>query len=203
MQTLLDIMRTLRAPDGCPWDQKQTHDSLRPYLLEEAAEAVDVLHTGDTDKMTEELGDVLLQIAFHAVIAEEEGTFGYNDIEKSIVDKLVRRHPHVFDSVEVKDADEVVTNWQAIKAGEKGASAADEVPHSLSALMRAAELGKKLRWLTVSKEDVVAAVDNPQGLEPHEHVGQLLLTIVDYARAQGVNPELALRDAASQRAETK
>ena len=122
MQRLLETLRTLRAPDGCPWDREQTHASLRPYLLEEAAEAVDALATGDGKAVTEELGDVLLQIAFHATIAEEAGTFAYEDIEKAIVDKLVRRHPHVFGDVSVKDSAEVVANWQAIKAQENGAA---------------------------------------------------------------------------------
>lgn len=203
MQDLLEIMRTLRGPGGCPWDQKQTHDSLRPYLLEEAAEAVDVLHTGNADKMSEELGDVLLQVAFHAVIAEEDGSFTYEDIEQSIIDKLVRRHPHVFEDVEVTDADEVVMNWQAIKASEKGASPVEDVPHSLPALMRAAELGKKLNWPAVQKEAVAEAVSQAQEAQAHRQIGQLLLAVVDYARSLGVNPELALRDAAALRAETQ
>jgi XTP/dITP diphosphohydrolase len=96
MEKLLETMRRLRAPDGCPWDREQTHESLRPYLLEEAAEAVDALATADPKVMADELGDVLLQVAFHAVVAEEAGTFGYVDIEASIVEKLVRRHPHIF-----------------------------------------------------------------------------------------------------------
>ena len=116
-------------------------------MLEEAAEAADALHTGNAGEMADELGDVLLQVAFHAVIAEEAETFSYLDIETSIVEKLIRRHPHVFGEVSVKDTDEVVTNWQAIKATEKGKKAshpADSVPRSLPALLRAQELGKKL-----------------------------------------------------------
>ncbi|CAN5669655.1 hypothetical protein BH23DEI1_BH23DEI1_24270 [soil metagenome] len=119
MQELLEIMRTLRAPDGCPWDREQTHESLRPYLLEEAAEAVDALASGDPLTMADELGDVLLQVAFHAVIAEEAGTFAYDDVERAIVEKLRRRHPHVFADVRVADAAHVVRNWQAIKAEER------------------------------------------------------------------------------------
>ena len=201
MQRLLEIMRRLRGPDGCPWDREQTHDSLRPYLLEEAAEAADVLHTDDAERMSEELGDVLLQVAFHAVIAEEAGTFGYDAIETSIVDKLVRRHPHVFGEVEVADADEVLSNWQAIKAAEKAAEekGASAVPNSLPALMRAQELGKTLGWPALSEEDLAqrAASAAPTA----ESVGELLLGVVDYARACGVNAELALRDAAAARAD--
>ena len=120
MNELLTIMRRLRGPGGCPWDQKQTHESLRPYLLEEAAEAVDALATNDPQHVADELGDVLLQVAFHAVVAEEAKTFSYDDIEQAIVQKLIRRHPHVFGEVQVSGADEVVANWQAIKEKEKG-----------------------------------------------------------------------------------
>ena len=202
MQRLLEIMRTLRGPGGCPWDQEQTHESLRPYLLEEAAEAADALHTGDAGEMADELGDVLLQVAFHAVIAEEAETFSYADVETSIVEKLVRRHPHVFGEVEVKDADEVFTNWQAIKATEKGkkkSSPADSVPRSLPALMRAHELGKKLEWSQPGKGGVLEAVSKAE--ETSTGVGEMLLAVVDYARGHGVNPELALRDAVQARAE--
>ena len=197
-------MRTLRAPGGCPWDQEQTHESLRPYLLEEAAEAADALHTGDASEMADELGDVLLQVAFHAVIAEEAETFSYEDIETSIVEKLIRRHPHVFGEVKVKDAGEVFTNWQAIKATEKGrkkANPADSVPRSLPALLRAAELGKKLEWSKLDKEEMLNAVSQTDVTEAG--IGEALLALVDYARSCGVNPELALRDAAQARAQTE
>lgn len=192
-------MRRLRAPDGCPWDREQTHETLRPYLLEEAAEAVDALSSGDPGAITEELGDVLLQVAFHAVIAEESGRFSYADVETSIVEKLERRHPHVFGEVKVSGAEQVVANWQAIKAAEKGQgelSPADRVPRSLSALMRAAELGRKLGWEAGSREGVARRLEG-------DDVGALLLAVVDYARAQGVNPELALREAADARAEQR
>lgn len=210
MNTLLDIMRQLRAPDGCPWDQQQTHASLRPYLLEEAAEAVDAITADDAEAMADELGDVLLQVAFHAVIAEEDGRFSYGDIEGAIVDKLVRRHPHVFGTTEVADADEVVANWQAIKAKEKAAqqavSPADKVPRSLPALLRAFELSKKLGWqpsqtsLSLEKTPEKTPAKTPADSNAHEQVGNMLLAVVDYARQHGVNPELALREAADVRA---
>ncbi|WP_084474214.1 MazG family protein, partial [Deinococcus pimensis] len=145
MHRLLDTMRVLRSPGGCPWDREQTHLSLRPYLLEEAAEAVDALSTGDDAAVVGELGDVLLQVAFHSVIAEQEGRWRYADVEDAIVEKLVRRHPHVFGSVTVRGADEVVANWQAIKARERGGrekTAAERVPSALGALAREAELQK-------------------------------------------------------------
>ena len=194
MDTLLETMRRLRAPDGCPWDREQTHESLKPYLLEEAAEAVDAV--GDPAELAGELGDVLLQVAFHSVIAEESGDFSYADVERSIVSKLERRHPHVFGDVKVSGADEVVTNWNAIKVQERGeADASRQVPHGLPALMRAAELSKVHGWDAPSKE---VLAERYASLEPTPGaVGELLRQLASYARANGVNPELALRDALS------
>jgi MazG family protein len=187
MEKLLTIMRRLRAPDGCPWDREQTHDSLRAHLLEEAAEAVDAIASGDSAQMTDELGDVLLQVAFHAVIAEEDGTFGYEDIEARIVDKLIRRHPHVFGEVQVTSADDVLTNWNAIKAQENGGRAR-RVPNSLPALMRAYAL-------TEAAVDTGTLQHALATLEPSpESIAGLLQAVVAYAKAQGVNPELALRE---------
>lgn len=201
MDKLLATMRLLRAPNGCPWDREQTHESLRPYLLEEAAEAVDALSSGDPVKMADELGDVLLQVAFHAVVAEEAGTFAYDTIEDSIVAKLERRHPHIFGEIEVADAAEVKRNWDAIKREEHGGAErppAERVPRSLSALLRAYELGKKLEWNEGERDEIVAALTSPESDEAS--IGALLLAVVDYARAAGVNPELALRQAADARA---
>jgi MazG family protein len=203
MEKLLETMRRLRAPDGCPWDREQTHESLRPYLLEEAAEAVDALGTADPKVMADELGDVLLQVAFHAVVAEEAGTFGYPEIETSIVEKLVRRHPHVFGDTDVADAAEVKRNWQRIKTEERGGvepTPAERVPRSLPALMRAAELGKKLGWAGGKQESIVQALTASQTMPDEQSIGELLLAVVDYARAEGINPELALRRAADARA---
>lgn len=203
MDELLKTMRRLRAPDGCPWDREQTHESLRPYLLEEAAEAVDALGTADPIVMADELGDVLLQVAFHAVVAEEAGTFGYSEIEASIVEKLVRRHPHVFGDTDVVDAAEVTRNWERIKTEERGGTQptpAERVPRSLPALMRAAELGKKLGWAEGGPDDVARVLTASQTTPDEQSIGELLLAVVDYARAEGVNPELALRRAADARA---
>lgn len=201
MQKLLEVMRRLRAPEGCPWDREQTHQSLRPYLLEEAAEAVDALAEGEPQEICEELGDVLLQVAFHAVIAEEEGTFGYPDVERTVVEKLMRRHPHVFGEVRVADAGEVVRNWQQIKASEKPQAerGADAVPRSLPALMRAEELGEKLGWPAADAEAVRERLEAAAREPGARAVGELLLAVVDLARAQGVRAELALRDATEAR----
>jgi XTP/dITP diphosphohydrolase len=199
MEKLLEVMRRLRGPGGCPWDREQTHESLRPYLLEEAAEAVDALSREDSQAVAEELGDVLLQIAFHAVIAEEAATFRYHDIESAIVDKLIRRHPHVFSDTKVAGAAEVVRNWQAIKAGEKAQpDGAEAVPRSLPALMRASRLGKVLAWPPGTAQDVERALAHAE-VDPSA-IGALLLAVVDYARARDVDPELALREAMDARA---
>jgi XTP/dITP diphosphohydrolase len=197
MQDLLTIMRRLRGPGGCPWDQEQTHASLRPYLLEEAAEAVDAIDAGSPAELAGELGDVLLQVAFHSVIAEEAGTFAYAEVERGIVDKLVRRHPHVFGDVTVSGSGQVVANWQAIKAAEQGGRArraADRVPSSLGALARegAAQKLAASAGTDGSREHLSrtldTAPDTPQG------VATVLAAVVAWARAQGTDPELALRD---------
>ena len=194
MQELLKIMRRLRAPDGCPWDLQQTHESLRTYLLEEAAEAVDAITEGKSDEIVEELGDVLLQIAFHSVIAEQANSFSYSDIEHAIVAKLIRRHPHVFADIKVESADEVVANWQEIKSTEKTKkSPLDSVPKSLTSLMRAAELSKKLAWEVPSKADLQEKTEALTATD--EDIGKLLLAIASFSKANGINPEIALREA--------
>ena len=203
MQRLLEIMRALRAPDGCPWDREQTHESLRPHLLEEAAEAVDALGHGTDADAVEELGDVLLHIAFHAVIAEEEGAYDYQAIEEAIVGKLVRRHPHVFGDRDVDGADAVVANWEAIKAEERAAAgktpatAADAVPRSLPALKRAAALDRALGWELPADDaelSPAAAGDDP------DRLGRLLLAAAQAARRAGLDPEILLRDVSDARA---
>lgn len=195
MQELLKTLRRLRAPDGCPWDQEQTHASLRPYLLEEAAEAADAISKGDLTELRGELGDVLLQVAFHSVIAEEAGEFSYQDVERSIVDKLVRRHPHVFGDVQVSGSEEVISNWQAIKAGEWGGQprrAADQVPRALGALAREAQV-QKLAQLhkDPARTQLRQAVGEVPGTEAG--VAALLAAAVAWARGLGIDPEVALR----------
>ena len=193
MQELLITMRRLRAPDGCPWDREQTHETLRPYLLEEAAEAADAISAGDLSELPGELGDVLLQVAFHSVIAEEAGTFSYAEVERGIVDKLVRRHPHVFGTVSVSGSDEVVSNWQAIKVQEQGGKErplSRQIPAALGALAREAQAQKLTKQSRGSAEDVIAALNTADG---EAGLGALLAAAVALARAQGVDPEVALR----------
>ncbi len=189
MEKLLEVMRRLRAPDGCPWDRKQTHESLVPYLLEEAAEAADAILAGDVERMKEELGDVLLQVAFHSVIGEEEGTFTYPEVEEAIVNKLIHRHPHVFGDVEVKDADEVLRNWEKLKEKEgKKKTPCDEVPAALGALARAKKIEDKLGYPEGSPERVKAALEAGD-------LERLLLEVVALFRARGEDPEATLRKA--------
>ena len=200
MEALLEIMRRLRGPGGCPWDQEQTHDSLRRHLLEEAAEAVDAIASGDPRGLADELGDVLLQVAFHAVIGEEAGTFGYADVESAIVEKLVRRHPHVFGDVHVDDADHVLRNWQAIKEGERGGvprSAAERVPRSLPGLRRAADLAAALAWPT---DDALAARPLRDLAGDPDTLAAALLELAAAAGRAGHDPELLLRDLVERRA---
>ncbi|GAA5512032.1 nucleoside triphosphate pyrophosphohydrolase [Deinococcus carri] len=198
MQDLLQTLRRLRAPDGCPWDREQTHESLRPYLLEEAAEAVDAVGEGPA-ALCGELGDVLLQVAFHAVIAEEEGTFGYAEVERGIVEKLVRRHPHVFGDVQVSGAAEVETNWEVIKTAERGGrprSAADRVPASLGALARETQAQKLGGREKSGKEAVQAALHAAP--DTAEGIADVLSAVVAWARSAGVEAEVALRERTAQ-----
>jgi len=146
---LVDLMAALRAPNGCPWDRKQTHESLRPYLLEETYEVLDTLDRKDGKKLPEELGDVLLQVLFHSQIASEAGTFTIDDVLDHLTDKLIRRHPHVFpngsDDPTPTNADQVVARWEDIKRSERQAagrpeSVLDGVPNTLPALLRAYQI---------------------------------------------------------------
>ena len=193
MQELLTVMRRLRGPGGCPWDQEQTHESLRPYLLEEAAEAADAVAQGP-QALADELGDVLLQVAFHSVIAEEEGTFAYAEVERGIVEKLIRRHPHVFGETQVSGSEEVVSNWQAIKAAERGGrprSAADRVPAALGALAREAKTQKLAGRAKTGRDELAAALNTAPDSE--SGVAEVLAAAVAWARSLGVDPEVALR----------
>ncbi len=191
MDKLLDVMRQLRAPGGCPWDRQQTHASLRPYLLEEAAEAVDAITEGDPEKMAEELGDVLLQVAFHSVIGEEEGTFDYDDVERAIVEKLIERHPHVFGNRELNTAEEVLANWEKQKEEKRGPETpCAKVPKSLPALARGYELARKL--------ELSASRDAAQNALARGDLTQALWEVVKLFAAARENPEVALREKLSE-----
>ncbi len=200
---LVAVMDRLRSPGGCPWDAEQTHESLVEYLVEEAYEAVEAIETSDDAALREELGDLLLQVVFHARIAEEhDEPWSIDDVAAGIVDKLVSRHPHVFADVDAATAAEVEANWAALKAAEKGrASITDGVPQALPALVLAAKLMSRAKRVDVqpAAEDAAqvaaAAVASVAASRPDAEsaYGDLLLALVAQARADGVDAEQALR----------
>jgi len=149
IRQVLEVMAALRAPDGCPWDREQDHQTLRWHAVEEVYELLDAIEAGDEPEMVEELGDLLLQVVFHARLGEERGTFDFDAVCRVLVEKLVRRHPHVFGDVEVRDVDQVWANWEKIKRAEKEGSirerksALDGIPRRMPSLMRAQKLVKK------------------------------------------------------------
>ncbi|MFN3592775.1 MAG: nucleoside triphosphate pyrophosphohydrolase, partial [Thermaurantiacus sp.] len=141
---LVEVMATLRGPDGCPWDREQSFQTIAPYTVEEAHEVADAIARGDMDALKDELGDLLLQVVFHARMAEEEKAFSLKEVAEGIVAKLERRHPHVFGAQEALSADEVTANWEAIKAAEQPrASELDGIAPGLPALMRAQKIGRR------------------------------------------------------------
>lgn len=201
MQRLLEIMRQLRAPNGCPWDQEQTHQSLRPYLLEEAAEAVDAISTGTPLEVADELGDVLLQVAFHAVIAEETLEYSYETIENGIVEKLIRRHPHVFGDVVAPDSTTVKKNWDEIKKLEREGKPehhpAQRVPRALGALARGVEIHKALEVPKGSRAAVLTALENSG--DDANGAADVLEAVIAWTRGLKENPEVLLRERLEQK----
>ncbi|MCS6868115.1 MazG family protein [Thermus sp.] len=185
MERLLEVMRRLRGPGGCPWDRAQTHASLVPYLLEEASEAADALLEGSPQAMAEELGDVLLQVAFHSVIAEEEGRFTYGDVERGIVEKLIRRHPHVFGEASAHTPEEVKARWEALKAEEGKEERPCGLPQHLPTLLRAYELQR--RGVEPGSEEGLRAALERGDLE------EALWNLVGLFAKRGLDPESALR----------
>ncbi|HHB90305.1 MAG TPA: MazG family protein [Anaerolineae bacterium] len=192
-EDLQEIIAHLRAPDGCPWDRKQTHQTLRPYLLEETYEVLDALDAEDSQALKEELGDLLIQIALHVQIATEEGEFKLADVIAHVVDKLIRRHPHVFGDVNVTDAEEVARNWEAIKQREreengqqaKKQTLLDGIPAALPALARAQTYASRLAR-------VGYPLPEPAGWT-EEELGWALMRLAEQAEASGLDAEAALR----------
>lgn len=187
-------MNTLRSPGGCPWDAEQTHESLIKYLLEESYEFVDAVQSDNRVDMREELGDVLLQVYFHARMAEEHPTdpFSIEDVAQGIADKLIRRHPHVFAGVEVRDSQEVLENWEELKKKEKGrTSPTDGVAMSQPALPLVEKLlyrAEKYKVEVVTPQQV--SID---GVADEGAVGEALLAVIAWAHANGIDAEAALR----------
>lgn len=209
IEHLLDIMRRLRSPGGCPWDHEQTHESLKKNLIEEAYEVIDAIEGKDPKALREELGDLLLQVVFHARIAEEAGEYTFHDVAQSIADKLVRRHPHVFGDTQVADADEVLRNWEAIKRTEKGEiprSVIEGVPRHLPALRKAQQVQARVArvgfdWseqdAVLDKiEEEVREIRKAMRSETPERVraeiGDLLFATVNLSRFLGHDAEEAL-----------
>ena len=211
-ESFMEVIARLRAPDGCPWDRAQTHLTLRPFLIEEAYEALDALDQENMQDLAEELGDLLLQIGLHAQIGVEEGEFTINQVIEGISNKLIRRHPHVFASVDVEDVSGVIQNWEAIKADERRENGdsgkkglLDGVPRALPALLQAEEIVErvgrvKFDHLTeLGNESAIRAMlgeafeDNETELP--EKLGELLFAITSFAHQKGIDTEAALREA--------
>ena len=214
---LVEVLRRLRAPDGCPWDREQTHLSLRNHLLEEAYEVYDAIDSGATPDLAEELGDLLLQIVLHAQLAAEAGVFDMTDVEEAIGRKIVRRHPHVFGDAQVRTTGDVNRQWEQIKRAEREEaetesgsgsvkSALDGISKSMPALAASQEMQERAANLGYDWPDIVGVVDKIHEElaeleaaatedERHEEMGDLLLVMVNLARRNGVDAEAALRAA--------
>jgi MazG family protein len=207
---IVNLMTTLRGPNGCPWDRKQTLPDLKPYVIEEAYEVVDAIDRDDRTALLEEVGDHLLEAVFIAEVTREEGTFDIYDSITAVHDKLVRRHPHVFGDVQANDAEEVLVNWEKMKSDERKSenkSVLSGVPQSLPALLKASRLTEKAARVGFDwrrTEDVFDKVDEElaelreavaSGDAAHieEEIGDLLFTIANIARKVGVNAEEALQ----------
>jgi len=211
VQRLVELMARLRAEGGCPWDREQTHESLKPYLLEECYEVLEAIDGGHPAKLREELGDLLLQVVFHARLAAEQGQFDLQEIARSIADKLEHRHPHVFGSVRVRDSDEVVDNWEALKRAEPHnadrASALDGIPSALPALARATAMQKAAAkvgfdWpdaagpaakVEEELQELAAAREQADARRTAEEWGDLLFALVNLTRFARLDAEEALR----------
>jgi tetrapyrrole methylase family protein / MazG family protein len=218
-EKLVRVMSRLRAPGGCPWDREQTHATLRTYLIEEAYEVLEALDGADDVKFAEELGDLLLQVVFHAQMADEEGRFTIVDVIREIYEKMIRRHPHVFGEKQAKDAAEVLRNWEIIKKEERQAKGAveeetaesvlDGVPRSLPALLEGYQLTRKAArigfdWENVGgifeklqeeTEELRQVLEKRGGKEVEGEVGDILFAAVNLARFLKIDPEIAMKKA--------
>ena len=220
-ERLIKLQACLRAPNGCPWDVEQTHLTLRTYLIEEAYEVLEALESGNDAKFAEELGDLLLQVVFHAQIATEQGRFTAADVVREIHQKMVRRHPHVFGEKRAKDATEVLKNWEQIKAEErraesgKGSSSSGEsekapasvldgIPHTLPAVMQGFQLTRRASRIGFDWDNVGGVVEKLQeelgelrnaqsSRQIEEELGDVLFAAVNLARFLKVDPEIALK----------
>lgn len=191
---LLTVMARLRSPTGCPWDREQDHRTLRYHAVEEVYELMDAIEAGDDHEMAEELGDLLLQVVFHCQLARERGAFAFDEVCRRIVEKLIRRHPHVFGDSKASTVDAVWAQWEQIKKAEKQGtrhhrpSALDGIPKHLPALLRAEKLSKKAR-----KARLLPAGNGQPGRPPRSTVGRQLFELAEYAQSRGWSAEELLR----------
>ncbi len=190
---LLNVMARLRSPKGCPWDREQDHLSLRWHAVEEVYELMDAIESGDDPELAEELGDLLLQVVFHCQLAKERGAFDFDKVARRITDKLIRRHPHVFGDLKVKDVDQVWANWEKIKRAETHGtrharpSALDGIPKHLPALLRAEKLLKK------AQRAKLVSQPPPNRKLTRAQLAKQLFELARYAQAKGWSPEDLLR----------
>jgi len=194
LDTVMRIAERLRAPDGCPWDREQTHASLRPHLLEEAYEALAALDSGDPARLRDELGDLLFQIAIHAQLAREEGTFDANEVARRLNEKLIRRHPHVFAGTQISSGGDLLAQWEKIKRDEQGEgskSLLGGVPRELPALFAAERMLERAARVKIEPP----RLDLPLDIDDQDFLGELLFDVVAAARDSGFDAETALREA--------
>ena len=207
---LLEIMKILRSENGCPWDREQDHRSIRNAFVEEVYEAIEGIDTGDDDILKEELGDVLLQVVFHARIAEEESSFDINDVTDGVCKKLILRHPHIFSDVDAKTSEEVLRNWDEIKKVEKHQKSHTDTLRAVSPAMPSLQRASKLQskaakcgftykdaddaFSKVSEEylELKGALKDSNPDNINEEIGDLLFAVANVARLCGINPEEAL-----------
>ncbi len=207
---LLSIMRALRSPEGCPWDKEQTHESIRQNFLEETHEAIEAIDNGDKDGLREELGDVMMQVVFHAIMEEEVGGFTFDDVVDELCKKLIVRHPHVFGDVKATNEAEALKSWDAMKRATKKTNAQSDllknVPKTLPALMRAEKVQDRARRVGFDYdgvEDALAALDGEVAelkaeivsgdtAAQEDELGDVLFSVVNVARFLKIEPELAL-----------
>ena len=196
---LIEVMALLRSPEGCPWDREQDHRTLRFHAVEEVYELLDAIEAGDDHEMGEELGDLLLQVVFHCQLARERGVFDFDQVVRTLVDKLVRRHPHVFGATRVRDVDEVWANWDRIKRAEKAGthrerpSALDGIPRHLPALLRAEKLTKKARKAGLLAASAVPGAGRKQPAWSRGSLAAALFDLAEAAQGRGWSAEELLR----------
>ncbi len=204
MQELIEVMDKLLGEEGCPWDREQTHESLQRYLLEETYEVMEAIQESDMNKLREELGDLLLQVVFHAMLAEKAGNFTLDDVVHIISQKMIQRHPHVFGNMDLKTSDDVMENWEGFKKKEGKKYLLEGIPKFLPALLRALKMQEKAArvgfdWPVLEgaidkfKEEVLELKNAQDDQQLKEEMGDIFFALVNIARMKNINPEEALQ----------